>query len=94
MNDQPTSISLSSNVVAENSQKGTIIGNLGTTDEDSGQSHTFSIVSTIGMYLVFAAHVLYCNLTYNTLGDAMLTRCISVLHRKPSILDTVHQLRL
>ena len=52
MNDQPSNISLSSSTISENSRKGSIIGRLSTIDEDSGQIHNFTIISTIGKFLL------------------------------------------
>ena len=44
VNEAPTAISLSGHTVVENSAGGTIIGTLGTTDQDAGDAHTYSIV--------------------------------------------------
>ena len=53
VNDQPTDILFSSNVVTENSLNGTIIGNFTTTDQDSGQTHTFLITNNVGRLSFF-----------------------------------------
>ncbi|WP_334156678.1 DUF4347 domain-containing protein [Oryzomicrobium sp.] len=44
VNEAPSAISLSGHTVVENSAGGTIIGTLGTTDQDAGDAHTYSIV--------------------------------------------------
>ena len=82
VNDQPTDISLSSNAVAENSPNGTIIGNLTTTDQDSGETHTFLITNSIGKLSSFApfhmspvfctCFVIVVFFLYKTLHDAAL----------------------
>ncbi len=45
-NDNPTNISLSNLSVAENQSIGTLVGNLSTTDPDSGDSFTYSLINT------------------------------------------------
>ncbi len=47
-NSAPTNISLASSSVNENVASGTTIGILSTTDSDSGDTHTYSLVSGIG----------------------------------------------
>ncbi|MEJ2746306.1 MAG: Ig-like domain-containing protein [Anaerolineae bacterium] len=47
-NDPPTDITLSSSSVAENQPSGTPVGNLSTTDPDSGDSFTYSLVAGTG----------------------------------------------
>ena len=47
-NDAPTDISLSSTSVAENQPIGTSVGTFSTTDPDSGDTHTYSLVSGTG----------------------------------------------
>lgn len=44
VNEAPTDITLSGNTVVENSAGGTIIGTLGTADQDGGDRHTYTIV--------------------------------------------------
>ncbi len=48
VNEQPTDISLSNNSVAENQPTGTAVGTLSTTDPDTGNTFTYSLVSGIG----------------------------------------------
>ncbi|MDF1580476.1 MAG: VCBS domain-containing protein, partial [Desulfuromonadales bacterium] len=48
VNEFPTDISLSSSTVNENSMPGTVIGLLTTTDDDAGDSFTYSLVSGDG----------------------------------------------
>jgi VCBS repeat-containing protein len=47
-NDAPTDITLSNSSVAENQSSGTLVGNLSTTDPDSGDSFTYSLVAGAG----------------------------------------------
>lgn len=47
-NDAPTNISLNSSSVQENQPVGTLVGNLSSTDQDSGDTHTYSLVSGTG----------------------------------------------
>ncbi|MDQ3145887.1 MAG: cadherin domain-containing protein [Actinomycetota bacterium] len=47
-NEAPTDISLSDSTVAENEPAGTDVGTLSTADPDSGDSHTYSLVSGAG----------------------------------------------
>src|SRR5262249_5169745 len=47
-NNAPTDIALSGTSVAENQPSGTTVGTLSTTDPDSGDSHTYSLVSGPG----------------------------------------------
>jgi len=47
-NAPPTEISLGSSTIAENAAPGTTIGTLTTTDADTGDTHTYSLVSGIG----------------------------------------------
>ncbi|OYP39074.1 cadherin domain-containing protein [Rhodopirellula sp. MGV] len=47
-NSAPTAIAIDSMTVAENSATGTSVGTLSTTDPDSGDTHTYSIVSIDG----------------------------------------------
>ncbi len=44
-NDPPTSITLSGNLIAENSPNDTVVGTLAATDPNSTDTHTFSIIS-------------------------------------------------
>jgi len=47
-NHNPTDISLSNNTIDENQASGTTIGNFSTTDADSGDTHTYSLVAGSG----------------------------------------------
>jgi len=47
-NDVPTDISLSNSSVAENQPSGTDVGTLSTTDQDSADTHTYSLVAGTG----------------------------------------------
>ncbi len=46
--EAPTGIDISGNSIAENQSSGTSIGSLSTTDEDEGESYTYSLVSGEG----------------------------------------------
>ena len=46
-NDAPTDISLDSSSVAENQIVGTLVGNFSSTDQDSGDSHTYVLTDTV-----------------------------------------------
>ena len=48
INDKPTDISISDDTIAENQNIGTTIGIFSTVDQDSGDSHTYSLVSGAG----------------------------------------------
>ena len=48
INSPPTNISLSSTTVNENVSIGTTVGSLSTTDSDSGDTHTYSLVTGTG----------------------------------------------
>jgi VCBS repeat-containing protein len=48
LNDAPTDIALSANTVAENQPVATPVGNFSTTDEDSGQTHTYTLETGAG----------------------------------------------
>jgi len=48
LNQTPTNLTLSNSNVAENQTIGTLIGNLNTTDPDSGNTFTYSLVTGIG----------------------------------------------
>jgi hypothetical protein len=48
VNEAPTNISLSTNIVEENRPVGTEVGVFATTDPDSGDTHTYSLVAGIG----------------------------------------------
>ncbi len=54
INDAPTDIALSATEIDENTATGTAIGTLSVTDEDAGDSHTFSLVSGFGDNASFA----------------------------------------
>ncbi|MCB9418994.1 MAG: cadherin domain-containing protein [Ardenticatenaceae bacterium] len=47
-NDAPTGISLDNSSVAENQSVGTAVGSFSTTDPDTGDSHTYSLVTGTG----------------------------------------------
>ncbi|WP_323755789.1 putative Ig domain-containing protein [Roseivirga sp.] len=48
VNESPTGISLSSAVLTENAAIGTLVGNLASVDEDSGDTHVYSLVAGTG----------------------------------------------
>jgi hypothetical protein len=48
VNENPTNLNLSNNTVAENSPLNTLIGNFTTTDPDTGNTFTYSLVTGIG----------------------------------------------
>ncbi|NBR07197.1 MAG: hypothetical protein EBT92_15725 [Planctomycetes bacterium] len=48
VNEAPANISLSSGSVAENQSSGTVVGNLSTTDVDTGNNFTYTLVSGTG----------------------------------------------
>ena len=48
VNETPTNLTLSTSTVAENQTIGTVIGNLSTTDPDTGNTFTYSLVSGTG----------------------------------------------
>ena len=48
INEAPTDLSLSNNTVIETLSSGSVIGALSTTDADSGDSHTYSLVAGTG----------------------------------------------
>ncbi|MDA9184442.1 LamG domain-containing protein, partial [Flavobacteriaceae bacterium] len=48
VNEAPTDIGLSANAVDENLTSGTVVGGLSTTDVDSGDTHTYTLVSGAG----------------------------------------------
>jgi len=48
LNDNPTEITLSNTFIDENSSISTVVGILNTTDEDAGDTHTYSLVSGDG----------------------------------------------
>ncbi|MBR8829253.1 MAG: VCBS repeat-containing protein, partial [Gomphosphaeria aponina SAG 52.96 = DSM 107014] len=48
INDVPTNINISNNSVNENQAIGTVVGNLTSTDEDAGDTHTYSLVAGTG----------------------------------------------
>ena len=47
-NDSPTDLSIDTNVVDENADVGTVVGTVSGTDEDNGETFTFSLVSGTG----------------------------------------------
>jgi hypothetical protein len=48
VNDAPTNITLSSNIIVENQPAGTTVGIFATTDVDGGPTYTYTLVSGIG----------------------------------------------
>lgn len=48
VNEKPTGVSLSGASVPENSAGGTAVGNLGATDPDAGDTHTYTLVNSGG----------------------------------------------
>lgn len=48
LNEDPTDIALSSTSIIENSASGSSVGNFSTTDEDDGDSHTYTLVNGTG----------------------------------------------
>ena len=48
VNDAPTAIALSGNTVVENLAAGTVVGQLSTTDQDTGNTFTYSLVTGTG----------------------------------------------
>ncbi|WP_051289625.1 cadherin domain-containing protein [Dolichospermum circinale] len=48
VNERPTDLTLSNSTVAENKAVGTVVGNLTTTDPDTGNTFTYSLVSGTG----------------------------------------------
>ena len=47
-NDTPTDIDLGNDTVAENATIGTLVGVLSTTDQDVGDTHTYTLVAGVG----------------------------------------------
>jgi hypothetical protein len=64
VNEAPTDLALSNNLVAENQPAGTTVGNLSSTDEDAGDTHSYSLVAGAG-----AAD----NAQFNIVGDELKT---------------------
>jgi len=48
INNVPTDMVLSNNIVSENTPVGTEVGSLATTDADAGDNHTYSLVAGVG----------------------------------------------
>lgn len=48
INEAPTGLTLSSNVVAENQSAGTVVGTLTVADQDAGDTHTYHLVQGAG----------------------------------------------
>jgi hypothetical protein len=76
-NEAPTDIALSNTNVMENLPAGTIVGNLGTTDPDTGDTFTYSLVPGVGsesnsFFTVTGAVV---RVTGPFDGDASNTKC-------------------
>ncbi|MBF0289814.1 MAG: cadherin domain-containing protein [SAR324 cluster bacterium] len=57
-NETPTDIALSATSVPENQSSGTTVGTLSTTDVDSGDSHTYSLVSGSGNFSISGSSLL------------------------------------
>ncbi|MEJ2706184.1 MAG: cadherin domain-containing protein [Anaerolineales bacterium] len=66
-NDPPTDISLSSSTVNENLPSGTVVGSFTTSDQDSGQTFTYSLVPGIGSS---------GNSSFNIVGNSLNTAAI------------------
>ena len=61
VNTAPSDISLSSKSVKENTANGILVGTLSTTDVDSGQSHTYTLVDSAGGRFAIAGTSLIVN---------------------------------
>ncbi|NEQ41702.1 MAG: calcium-binding protein, partial [Okeania sp. SIO3I5] len=61
-NNQPTDISLDNNTVAENSENGTVVGTLTTTDSDTDDTHTYTLLDDgDGRFVVDGDRILVAN---------------------------------
>lgn len=58
VNDTPTLVSISNSVIQENSAAGTVVGLLSTTDEDTADTHTYSLISNPGGYFTIVGNEL------------------------------------
>ena len=78
-NSSPTNISLSSSFVNENVSSGTTIGALSTTDLDSGDTHTYTLVSGTGDTDNASFSISGANLLTNTALDYEIKNSYSIL---------------
>ena len=78
-NNTPTNISLSSSSVNENVANGTTIGALSTTDSDSGDTHTYTLVSGTGDTDNASFSISGTNLLTNTALDYETKNSYSIL---------------
>ena len=61
-NNPPTDISLDNNTVAENSENGTVVGSLTTTDSDADDTHTYTLLNDAdGRFVVDGDRILVAN---------------------------------
>ncbi|NEQ41257.1 MAG: DUF4347 domain-containing protein [Okeania sp. SIO3I5] len=61
-NNQPTDISIDNNTVAENSENGTVVGSLTTTDSDADDTHTYTLLDDAdGRFVVDGDRILVAN---------------------------------
>ncbi|MCC9601137.1 cadherin domain-containing protein [Stieleria sp. JC731] len=80
-NTAPTAIAIDNMTIAENSATGTTIGTLSTTDADSGDTHTYSIVSVDGNTSSTAFTISGSNLQVGTSLDFETKSSYSVVVR-------------
>ncbi|MBM6583936.1 VCBS domain-containing protein, partial [Microvirga sp. BT689] len=66
-NDAATNVSLTANLVAENSWAGTVVGSLSSTDADSGDTHTYQLIDGAGGRFTLSGNTLV--VTNNSLLD-------------------------
>ena len=78
-NSTPTDISLSSNTIAENESVATTVGALSTTDTDSGDTHTYSLVSGSGDTDNVSFGISGANILTNTTLDYETKNSYSIL---------------
>ena len=78
-NSTPTDISLSSNSIAENESVATTVGALSTTDTDSGDTHTYSLVSGSGDTDNVSFGISGANILTNTTLDYETKNSYSIL---------------
>ncbi|MDD3302152.1 MAG: cadherin repeat domain-containing protein, partial [Candidatus Gracilibacteria bacterium] len=69
INEQPTDISINNNNINENLSAGTIVGSLSTTDEDTGNTYTYTLVSGTGSDNNSIFSINGTNLVANFTGD-------------------------
>lgn len=78
INDVPTHISLSTDSIQELSPVNTVIGNLASTDEDAGATHTYSLVAGTGdtdnSLFIISGNQLMSNLSYTYVGQTYSLR--------------------